>query len=88
MASSYAKQRKFIAITVGFSVIAVCLFITAFATNNWVQSSPVRHDSFYLSITNSTINTESGTANSYFGLFNGFQSITYKTGPRHFPLKG
>lgn len=75
------RKKQFIGLTVCLAVIGVALLVTAFATDNWVTSSPFRTENA------STVSETTNTGNSTFGLFNGHQILDYGTARRDLDLK-
>lgn len=80
-------KKQCIGLTVALAVIGVGLLVTAFATDNWVSSSPHRPENTSAVHNASSTRPDSNTGNSSFGLFNGQQRLDYGTAERDFPLK-
>ncbi|KAH9508572.1 hypothetical protein Btru_052052 [Bulinus truncatus] len=74
-------HKKLIGLSVLVAIIGVGLIVAAFATDNWISSSPKANETLH--VMNSTGGSISGyTANITFGLFTGYKSIDFGIGPR------
>ncbi|KAI8789987.1 clarin-3 [Biomphalaria glabrata] len=77
-------HKRLIALSVFIAIIGVGLIVAAFATDNWIHSTPRANETMRR---NNSSGTASGfTANVTFGLFTGYKSIDFGIGPRSYNL--
>ncbi|KAL8615831.1 hypothetical protein ACOMHN_048539 [Nucella lapillus] len=79
-----SSQKCFTGLTIVFSIVSVGLLVAAFATDNWVSSTPKQGNNSTVAANRTGTKMYSGK--SAFGVFKGEQTLNYVTGVRSAPL--